>query len=262
MEHKAQSLPEDVFQISGWTITCKKNNILNSEELLNFSKDLAVKNLPEMIFGNNCLRLQKNTFCLNFNAFDALKALDNTAVLKVAYSKNWLKSKESSLEDPDLLKDVEQYDWTFTTLHPGTATKIDTNGTITPLEAQPTTDKIDMERLKKQDQILYYNEIILFEDELADNGISQLSVRVRVMPSCFFILQRFWLRIDDVLFRLVETRIFHDYTTNFLIRDFQAKESPFKTIVQMLPDPTKYSEINTVSPLLKLRHSIVEKLYI
>ncbi|KAI6024518.1 TIP41-like family-domain-containing protein [Pisolithus marmoratus] len=51
----------------------------------------------------------------------------------------------------------------------------------------------------------------VYEDELHDNGSSNLVVRIRVMPTCFFILARFTLRVDNVLFRIHDTRIYHSF---------------------------------------------------
>jgi hypothetical protein len=42
----------------------------------------------------------------------------------------------------------------------------------------PTKKKIDIERLKKQEPILFYEEIVLYEDELGDNGSARLHVRI------------------------------------------------------------------------------------
>jgi len=37
---------------------------------------------------------------------------------------------------------------------------------------------INYEVLKRPDPILFYDELILFEDELADNGAAQLTCRI------------------------------------------------------------------------------------
>lgn len=37
---------------------------------------------------------------------------------------------------------------------------------------------IDLEVLKKKEKIYFYEDIILFEDELADNGCALLSVKM------------------------------------------------------------------------------------
>lgn len=57
------------------------------------SKDLQMKILPEMLFGNNYVKLiHKDGFTLEFNAKEALKEVNPAAAseLKVAYSKEWI----------------------------------------------------------------------------------------------------------------------------------------------------------------------------
>lgn len=41
-----------------------------------------------------------------------------------------------------------------------------------------TEERIDYEQLKKPERIAFYDEIILFEDELADNGAAVFSVKI------------------------------------------------------------------------------------
>ena len=45
-----------------------------------------------------------------------------------------------------------------------------------------------MDLITRQDPILWYDQVQLFEDELHDNGVSTISVKVRVMPMFFLIL--------------------------------------------------------------------------
>lgn len=53
---------------------------------------------------------------------------------------------------------------------------------------------------QRPDPILWYDEVVLFEDELHDHGISLLTAKIRVMPTCFLILLRHWLRVDGIIF--------------------------------------------------------------
>ncbi|CAG0898194.1 unnamed protein product [Darwinula stevensoni] len=69
----------------------------------------------------------------------------------------------------------------------------------------PTSEKIDMEKLKLKEPILFYDEIHLYEDELADNGCALCTVKIRVMASGWFALLRFYLRVDHVLIRVPPT---------------------------------------------------------
>jgi type 2A phosphatase activator TIP41 len=45
------------------------------------------------------------------------------------------------------------------------------------LKIEDTLDEIDYELLKQKQEFLFYEEIILFEDELHDNGISKFTVK-------------------------------------------------------------------------------------
>lgn len=45
-------------------------------------------------------------------------------------------------------------------------------------QVQSTDERIDMEQLKVKEKIYFYEDVILFEDELADNGISKLNVKM------------------------------------------------------------------------------------
>ena len=43
---------------------------------------------------------------------------------------------------------------------------------------EPTDEQININKLKAQDPILFYDEVLLYEDELGDCGTSILSARV------------------------------------------------------------------------------------
>ena len=64
----------------------------------------------------------------------------------------------------------------------------------------------------------------MFEDELGDNGCAQLDVKVRCMPTGYFILMRFFLRVDGSLVKLHETRLYHAAGTDYAIREYVIKE--------------------------------------
>jgi type 2A phosphatase activator TIP41 len=62
--------------------------------------------------------------------------------------------------------------------------------------------------LGPENPIINYGEVVLFEDELGDKGFSRVNVRFRVMKDCFFVLLRSYTRVDHVLVRILDTRIF------------------------------------------------------
>ena len=71
---------------------------------------------------------------------------------------------------------------------------------------------------------MFFDEVVLYEDELDDNGCAKLSVKLRVMQSGFFILQRFYLRVDQTLIRVFDTRIYWEVENNFLLREYSERE--------------------------------------
>ena len=156
---------------------------------------------------------------------------------------------------------AKEYDWTYSSTwagalgqtapprllpNDGTEEAQDTLATTTSSNEQswfapgtdPAQDRIPVERLgpSSGEPILFYDDIVLYEDELADNGSSMVNVKVvslplhpirpgsqanhqflfsfqkRVMPSGFLVLQRFFLRVDDVLFRVFDTRLYCEFT--------------------------------------------------
>ena len=54
----------------------------------------------------------------------------------------------------------------------------------------------------------------------------------RVMPTCIFILARFTLRVDNVLFRLHDTRIFHSFSSSspIVVRQLSGWEAPYDRV--------------------------------
>ena len=121
---------------------------------------------------------------------------------------------------------VKPFDWSYST---------DYKGTLSP-NAQPfeqTTEQIPIELLKRPDPILFFDEVVLYEDELADNGIAMLSCKIRVMPERLLLLTRFFMRLDNVLIRLRDTRVYVDFEKREVIREYQAKECEYEKVRQV-----------------------------
>lgn len=80
------------------------------------------------------------------------------------------------------MKVVKPFDWTYTTLHPGNTVPPETSTTKGGLEweqAPPTHPGIPLALLARTDiPILFFDEVPLFEDELGDNGIADVTIRV------------------------------------------------------------------------------------
>ncbi|XP_059142040.1 TIP41-like protein isoform X2 [Physella acuta] len=247
-----KKLPEQQkFQFGPWTISSLKSHIMESEgnHREKYEQELRLPQLPEMVFAENCLKIYHQSGCgIEFNALDALRLVDaSTDLIKVAASEEWQNARS---ECQHIKNVVAPFDWTFTTDYKGTVFEDRPN----TLKISPTTERINIENLKKKEPIHFYEDILLFEDELSDNGTSMLSVKVRVMPSCFFILLRFFVRVDQVLIRINDTRFYHEAGTNYMLREFSSKEEKTSNIPSLHTDP------NAVAEHLKLTKEIFEKL--
>ncbi|CEP64574.1 Tip41p LALA0_S12e02058g [Lachancea lanzarotensis] len=231
------SLPaEDTPSISveDWVITTRKKPILNSQELEQWEQILGPLALPEMIFGNSFVRIEnaKHNWSLEFNALDALKAVKlEDSGIRVSYANKWIDSKKKQQRTSDLddssLQIGQHYDWTYTTSYKGTVNAQNTHHT----PSEDDSEVLPLEKLTRPDPILFYDEMILFEDELADNGISVVSVKVRVMSERALILSRFFLRVDGVLFRVYDTRVYVEFDENKVVIEHKEHEGDYKTVL-------------------------------
>ena len=71
---------------------------------------------------------------------------------------------------------TKPYDWTYTTTYAGHTVSSAEN--FTPRDPEDSDHTIPIHDLTRQDPILFYAEVPLFEDELHDNGASIFSVKI------------------------------------------------------------------------------------
>lgn len=225
---------------------------MKSKDIERLAEEMKLPALPEMLFGDNVLRIEHSDgFGIEFNAVDALKRVNNMQdSVKVACAQEWQESRADSEHSKEVVK---RYDWTYTTDYRGTL--LGENVSMTP---SPTTERIDLEKLKAREQIVFFEDVLLFEDELHDHGVSMISVKIRVMPTSFFLLLRFFLRVDGVLIRIHDTRLYHEAGSDFMLREFSARESKISELKHV--PPPLYTDPNEIAQYLPLRFSEFEKL--
>lgn len=182
--------------------------------------------MPEMIFGDNMVSITHvpTGWTLEFNTADALDAVDKTGekMLKVAYARDWESTREGTTQK--IKEVVKPYDWSYSTTYAGT-THGDRNLTV---PGKPTG--IPIELLKRRDPILFFDEVVLYESELDDNGISIYSAKLRVHEKRMLLLCRLFLRLDNVIVRIRDTRVYVDFETDEVIREYTAKEASFADV--------------------------------
>ncbi|KAK4476995.1 hypothetical protein RD792_016196 [Penstemon davidsonii] len=168
---------------------------------------------------------------------------------------------------------ILDYDYTFTTPYCGSA-GIETNpesGRGASEEGscsfhwEDCQEQINMVALASKEPILFYDEVILYEDELGDNGVSLLTAKVRVMPSGWYLLLRFWLRVDGVLMRLRDTRFhctFRESTEPIILREICWREDTFQALSSKgyPSDSAAYSDPDVIRERLPIIKRNTQKL--
>jgi len=197
-------------------------NILHENKSIEFSFD-AISALSEWSTCHNHLTQSNNSHDFPPNNKEPKKYNNNNnnheknylSSIEVYRGVSILKSIDAPLWSQKIIPTDFNYDWSFSTPYSGT--------TITTRLHQENNDEttysfdwipchesgMDMTLLTDQSlPILYYDEIKLFEDDMHDNGYTSLSCKIRVMPTCLLCLMTLFVRIDYVLVRIKEVRIF------------------------------------------------------
>uniref|UniRef100_A0A915EY11 TIP41-like protein n=1 Tax=Echinococcus canadensis TaxID=519352 RepID=A0A915EY11_9CEST len=212
------NIKEQYHQLGPWLIKTTESHILNAsgDERELFESKLDLPCTPEMLFSKNSLSLSlrqdEKEAKIEFLALDALKLVDKSKVhVQVPAAKQWSRPHfhKYSILNP--------FDWTFSTTYSGTTTG--------DWLVQSTLEGLDQKFIRSRDPILLFGSINLFEDELGDNGISLLNVKIRVMPTGFFVLQRFFLRVDGCLLRIWDTRLQWRLGDKYVLREVKRLDS-------------------------------------
>jgi type 2A phosphatase activator TIP41 len=126
----------------------------------------------------------------------------------------------------DIKEVIKPFDWSYTTDYKGTY--------LAPQPTHPsfgpTESGLPVALLMRRDPLLLVGTTDMFEDELADNGMSIYTVKYRVMPDRLLILARFFLRLDGVIVRIRDTRVFIEFSTGEVIREYIEREEKYETV--------------------------------
>ncbi|KAB8349855.1 hypothetical protein FH972_023868 [Carpinus fangiana] len=249
--------PPNTFRHREFKIETQKLPILKAGPIDEMTKNLGIAP-PEMIFGDNYVLIEHEPtgWTIKFNAFDALDKVDKTgqAMLQVAHSGEWKKSREHHHEG--IKEVVKPFDWSYTTDYKGT--------TSAEPQFQPSTTPIPLGLLRRPDPIRFFDEVMLYEDELADNGMSMLSCKIRVMPDRLLLLVRLFMRLDGVMCRIRDTRVFVEFGTKEVIREYTAKEEQYEILRQKLAMtredvPASLRDANKLSELVPVVEKTLER---
>lgn len=234
-----------------WKVTTRKQPILKAEPIEDLSQKIGIP-IPEMIFGDNFVSVThvKSGVAISFNAPDALDRVSKTeeGMLQVAVAEEWKKERSHQEEVKQVVK---PFDWSYSTPYKGT-----TSGEGAWKESTQAKHPIRTDLLSRPDPILFFDAVDLYEDELADNGIALLSIKVRVMPDRLLLLSRFFLRLDGVIIRIRDTRVYVEHASNIFIRQYTAREGKYDAVQEKLRGmrenaPEAFRDPNKIAPLLE-----------
>lgn len=242
-----QGLPSVFYGNNHFYVSNKEHNILidfNAIDSLSYSgfekrkqffrnkteevkeEDDLVKSMEQLMLEHS--RLSKDEMLLNL-----IDVIPKDIVVQQA--DHWKKKDTSKIKD---YKEFEKTsDWTYSTPYKGTIRylsdaskfiKEETNLDLPFLEDAakdlstdfPEESAIPFSMLSPENPILHFGELYLFECDLDDCGYTMNKIRFRVMKDCFYILLRYFLRVDGVRVRIYDTRIFHEFGTNNIHREF------------------------------------------
>lgn len=252
----------------------EKNQDRSTCNICRFVKALPkLSGLPEMLFHDSFVRLDHKMtgVSIEFSPIDALKEVQETQdPLRVAVADGW---QSARADFPFANRIHKPFDWTYTTEYKGTLvngyrksqqkshlgrelaeTSANTESSIVQIKVEETEERIDMNKLKEKEEIIFYEDITLYEDELADHGVSKYNVKVRVMPGSLYLLARLYLRIDGVLVRINDTRLYHDFRKNYLLREYTNREARIKSLNLPLSTLLDPNELMSHLPLIQKRY--------
>uniref|UniRef100_A0A1B0APQ4 TIP41-like protein n=1 Tax=Glossina palpalis gambiensis TaxID=67801 RepID=A0A1B0APQ4_9MUSC len=267
-EELVPRLPVDKESVEfhNWKISYEKSHILKSIcqkgqddkckedndefcELCTYRHALELPHLPDMVFRKNKLTLQHpNGAVLEFLPMDALRSVENgKQPLQVACAQEWKESRPETLVE----EKFKPFDWTFTTEYQGTVNKM--------FRIEKCEQKLNKFKLMQREKILFYHDLTLFEDELHDNGISSCSVKIRVMPSGFFILLRHFLRVDNVLLKMHDTRFHYEIENDYVFKEYTKREATYDELKKV--PPPLFTLPNEIEQYMPIKEQMAYKLF-
>ena len=229
------------FSYKGWDFYSHTENMLNSKDLDILIKNkeengLYISHLPEIFYGFNRLFLlnESQNFCYEFNPLQMLSLTNNNVRQKllkekeIYYIPTQAKSQYSKTDDTK-----NEMDWSFSSPYMGHITSINNCIMNKYYPKINETKKFRTEKSNiifpeiKVENVLNYNQVQFFEDELDDIGLSEGKIGFGVMDQCFLGLMRCYLRVDNMLVRNIDTKIYHKFGEKYIIRNFSVKEKTY-----------------------------------
>eukprot|EP00826_Nyctotherus_ovalis_P056682 TRINITY_DN7700_c0_g1_i1.p1 TRINITY_DN7700_c0_g1~~TRINITY_DN7700_c0_g1_i1.p1 ORF type:complete len:324 (+),score=105.32 TRINITY_DN7700_c0_g1_i1:83-1054(+) len=205
--------------------------------------------------------------------YNPINAIPTTVLAK--QSEMWQKKDFSKIKDFQHIEVTD--DWTYTTPYKGSLNYLSTSPIpnysakhsteASLVNTYPTSNEIPFHKLGKDNPVLHFDEVHFFEDDLDDLGFAQAMVRFRVMADNFYVLLRNYVRVDGLIVRVMDTRVYHELGSNELLREFQYKECSYEGLMakgfgfssEWILNP---AQSDKVFPMLDLKVKFMDKIVI
>lgn len=205
-----------------WRFTFEEGGLSSTADIENIAQNANLFRPPNIIFGKNyCLIEHARPFSLRFDSREALKYINYETREKTFYSstqepvpngisyippklqiKHAEKWKAMEVSDKIEITQInESSDSFFVTPFKGL---VGGNFKIERVEESV----IPVHKLGPENEIKFYKQGSFYEDELDDNGLIQYEYKFRAMASSWFALIRCYVRVDDVVIIILDTRLY------------------------------------------------------
>lgn len=198
----------DRFRMEEWSFECNQGE--------------ACRDSGFSACNNSFLSIQNQRagIAYEFHTYEALKLMDHGAQSEAFSSQNMIQS-----DCTKYCKPVEEV--SSCSSYIGQVKLAYRHGLIS---IEDTLDRIPIEKLTKSDPILWFTEINLFNKNTLQEK-SDYTIKIRVMPSLFYCLAKMTLYLNRKTVRSLETRIFHEYGSDSILRVFSVKENSVNELI-------------------------------
>lgn len=234
-----------MFHINRWTFIVHEGTIATAEEIDSISKEIGLSSLPIMTYPNSKLSIMIDDFTLQFDTKTFL-----SSIIKDMRLRNDKETLFVEVNNPywrnSPLKKVQFHDWTFWPQNI-------LDDVI--FFKQPIFTE-DSRFTSTHYPLLYSKHLMFYEDELDDNGIISVDIRVRCMQFGFLIRQRSLLIVDGQFGRCRDVRYYHIFGDDLILKTIEFREASgsFK-IKDLILDPTILPLVDVIqclsSPIIK-----------
>ncbi|TIA90209.1 hypothetical protein E3P99_01685 [Wallemia hederae] len=213
------------FSANDFTFNVTKGPAASPDDSDSFAGELGFEP-PRLLYPHNQIRIahKLSNFSLAFYARPALNLVDKSGAEaeRVAYALN----EGTKLQLPD-----KNFDWTYTTTYSGSSTRSFDN---TPYGSMPCTPLPPNSHSDADDDVIR-NTIKFFEDNMDGAGYTTLTATLQVDDNGFQVLQRHFVRIDHILFRMYECTFSHNFGSWEIEKRCKGWEGRWSEVFRRLP---------------------------